>query len=80
MLLAVSQRDNTDERTLGELFYFMIAEVSDKTHEESMQIIVEAMLSALQEEFHITAEQIEGFYEKFMSKLPNFMQRLLQAS
>ena len=42
MLLAVSKRDNEDKRTLGELFYLMIAEMADKTYQESMQIIVEA--------------------------------------
>ena len=45
-----------------------------------MMIIVEAMLTTVQEEFHITDEQIECFYNKFMSKLPESMQRLLQAN
>lgn len=80
MLLAVSKRDNEDKRTLGKLFYLMIAEMADKTYQESMQIIVEAMLAAVQEEFHITDEQVEVFYEKFMSKLPDSMLRLLQAA
>ena len=31
MLLAVSKRDNEDDRTLGELFYIMISEVADIT-------------------------------------------------
>ena len=80
MLLAVSKRDNEDDRTLGELFYIMIAEVADMTYHEAMQIIVEAMLATVQEEFHITDEQVEKFYTKFMSKLPEPMQRLLQAA
>ena len=50
------------------------------TYHESMMIIVEAMLATVQEEFHITDEQIECFYSKFMSKLPESMQRLLQAN
>ena len=80
MLLAVSKRDNEDDRTLGELFYIMISEVADITYHESMQIIVEAMLATVQEEFHIADAQVETFYAKFMSKLPESMQRLLQAS
>ena len=59
MLLAVSKRDNEDDRTLGELFYIMISEVADITYHESMQIIVEAMLATVQEEFHIDDAQIE---------------------
>ena len=80
MLLAVSNRDNEDDRTLGELFYLMVSEVADITYHESMMIIVEAMLATVQEEFHITDEHIECFYNKFMSKLPESMQRLLQAN
>ena len=73
MLLAVSKRDNEDDRTLGELFYIMISEVADITYHESMQIIVEAMLATVQEEFHIADAQLEAFYAKFMSKLPEPM-------
>lgn len=80
MLLAVSKRDNEDDRTLGELFYIMISEVADITYHESMQIIVEAMLATVQEEFHIADAQLEAFYAKFMSKLPEPMQHLLQAA
>ena len=80
MLLAVSKRDNEDKRTTGELFYLMIAEVADITYNESMQIIVEAMLATIQEEFHITDEHIKTFYEKLMSKLPASMKHLLQTT
>ena len=61
-------------------FYIMISEVADITYHESMQIIVEAMLATVQEEFHIADAQVETFYSKFMSKLPESMQRLLQAA
>ncbi len=80
MLLAVSERDNEDDRTLGELFYIMISEVVDITYHESTQIIVEAMLAKVQEEFHITDALVETFYAKLMSKLPESVQRLLQAA
>ena len=48
MLLAVSKRDNEDDRTLGEVFYLMVSEVADITYHESMMIIVEAMLATVQ--------------------------------
>ena len=57
MLLAVSKRDNEDDRTLGELFYLMVSEVADITYHESMMIIVEAMLATVQEEFHTESMQ-----------------------
>ena len=58
----------------------MISEVADITYHESMQIIVEAMPATVQEEFHIADAQVETFYSNFMSKLPESMQRLLQAA
>lgn len=38
----------------------MVSEVADITYHESMMIIVEAMLATVQEEFHITDEQIDA--------------------
>ena len=45
-----------------------------------MQIIVEAMLATVKEVFHIADAQLEAFYEKFLSKLLESMQSLLQAA
>jgi len=47
MLLAISKRDNEDERTLGELFFLMIAAVADIACHEYLQIIVKAMLATI---------------------------------
>ena len=76
-----------DSSSTGVVFYLKlptpitgVSVVADITHHESMQIIVEAMLATVQEEFHIADAQLEAFYAKFMSKLPEPMQRLLQAA
>ena len=58
----------------------MVSEVADITYHESMMIIVEAMLATVQEEFHITDEQIECLYRKFIYKLSESMQCVLQVS
>ena len=47
---------------------------------QSTDISMEAMLATVKEVFHIADAQLEAFYEKFMSKLPESMQRLLQAA
>lgn len=57
----------------------MISEVADMTYQGAILIIVKAMLEAVRDEFHITNEQVECFYEKFMLKLPKSMQCPLQA-
>ena len=78
MLLAVAKRNNEDERTLGELFYIMVKEVADMTFNESMAILVKAMLSAVQSVFMVTDSQTEVFIERFMEKLPSYMRSCIQ--
>lgn len=80
MLLSVSKRDDEDSRTIGKLFYLMIEEVADITFNQSMQILVDAMLATVQETFRLTDAQVENFYKDFLSKLPAPMNRLLQAA
>ncbi len=58
----------------------MIAEVVDITYHEFMQIIVEAILEIIQEEFYLTTKQLKALYERFMEKLLELMQQLLQAT
>ena len=78
MLLAVSKRDNEDERTIGELFYLMVNEVADLTYSESMLMIATAMLEAVQGMFRLTDAQMDELMERFMSNLPEHLRRSLQ--
>ena len=78
MLLSVAKRTDEDQRTLGELFYYLVLEAEDITFCESMQIIIEAMIATVQEYFHLTEEQIEEFTADFIEKLPPHMKNRLQ--
>lgn len=78
MFLAVSKRDNEDERTIGELFYLMVNEVADLTYSESMLMIATAMLEAVQGMFRLTDAQMDELMERFMSNLPEHLRRSLQ--
>jgi len=78
MLLAVSKRDNEDERTIGELFYLMVSEVADLTYSESMLMIATAMLEAVQGMFRLTDAQMDELMERFMNNLPEHLRRSLQ--
>lgn len=42
MLLSVAKRNDEDMRTLGELFYMMVEEMTDVTFHKSMLILQEA--------------------------------------
>ena len=77
MLLAVSKRDNEDERTIGELFYLMVSEVADLTYSESMLMIATAMLEAVQGMFRLTDAQMDELIERFMNNLPEHLRRSL---
>lgn len=78
MLMSVAKRDDEDERTLGELFYYMVDELADITFSHSMQLITEAMLASVQKVFHASDEQIAEFTADFISRLPEYMQELLK--
>ena len=80
MLLAVLKRDEEDARTIGELFFLTVSEVADMTYQESLLILLAAMLTSMQKTFQLSEEQIEAFYIGFAHKLPAPMQHLLRIS
>ncbi len=49
MLLAMEQRQNEDQRTLGELFFFLVDEMADITFSRSLGILMDALMASLQE-------------------------------
>ena len=78
MLLAVANRNNEEERKLGELFYLMVSEVADISFKESMLLIVSAMLDAVEDMFRLTDMQVNVLIERFLGKLPNHLRHNLQ--
>ena len=80
MLMSVAKRNNEDERTLGELFYFMVEEVADITFNQSMKILMDAMLESIKAIFQATEEQLTAFTNDFINRLPDCMQKPLLAA
>lgn len=77
MILSVSQRSNTDDRTVGELFWIFTAEAVEITYNHSLCLILQALLETIQEFFHATEEQMDAFVTRFMTRLPSHLQRAL---
>lgn len=77
MMLALEQRKDEDERTLGELFFFFCDELSDITFSESFQIILTAMFESIYVVFRVTDSQINDFIQEFVKRLPIFLQTAL---
>lgn len=77
MMIAMEQRRNEDDRSLGEIFFFFTDELADITFAESFQIILRAMFECIYTVFQVTDEQIDTFIEMFVDRLPEYMRRAL---
>ena len=78
MMLAVTQRCNTDDKTICELFFCLMDELADITFSQSMRIIIDALMDTVMEYFHITEQQLEEFTASFIQRLPKYMQKALE--
>ena len=77
MLLAMEQRQNEDQRTLGELFFFLVDEMADITFYRSLSILMDAFMASLQELLKLSDEQLARFTADFESRLPEYLRNAL---
>ena len=80
LMLALEQRQNEDDRTLGDIFFFFVDELADITFSESLRILLTAMLDAIKVIFQPTEEQIHLLIESFMGRLPTYISTALSKS
>ena len=73
MLLAMEQRQNEDQRTLGELFFFLVDEMADITFSRSLAILMAALMASLQEILKLSDEQLTAFTADFEARLPEYL-------
>ena len=77
MLLATEQRQNEDQRTLGELFFFLVDEMADITFSRSLGILMDALMASLQEILKLSDEQLSALIADFESRLPEYLRNAL---
>ncbi len=77
LMIAMEQRRNEDDRTLGEIFFFFTDELRDITFGESFQIIITAMIDSVCAIFQPTEDQFELFIEMFFGRLPEYIRNSL---
>jgi len=72
ILLAVENRNNTDFRTIGALFTICCDEKEDIKFKflEALQLLIDALKTALQEKLYLTKETLNEFIDYFVSCLP----------
>lgn len=80
LMIAIEQRCNEDDRTLGEIFYYLTDELADITFGQSLQIILTAMFESLYTIFQVTESQVDAFIEMFVNSLPEYLQNSLVRS
>ena len=77
MLLAMEQRQNEDQRTLGELFFFLVDKMADITFSRSLAILMAALMASLQEILKLSDEQLTAFTSDFEARLPEYLRHAL---
>ena len=71
------QRQNEDQRTLGELFFFLVDEMADITFSRSLGILMDALMASLQEILKLSDEQLTAFTTAFETRLPEYLRNAL---
>ena len=78
MLLALEHRHQVDERSLGELFYLCCDEMDDITFQESLNLILEAMIASVETVLGLSKNQVSSLVEHFVGILPESLQNRLK--
>lgn len=77
MMIALEQRRNEDDRTLGELFFLFTDELADITFARAFQIIMDALIESLQAIFRLSEAQVQQLMNDFLGRIPVYMQKSL---
>ena len=81
MILAVQHREETDDRTIGELFYLMVSELSDLTFTEAISYLITLFQDILAKEGALEEDIINDILSRFIAKLPtHYKNRFLNDS
>ena len=77
ILIAMAQRQNENQRTLGELFFFLVNEIADITFSRSLGILMDALMASLQVILKLSDEQLTAFTADFEARLPEYLRNAL---
>ena len=70
VMLAYLNRVQTDERTLGELFFRSCEELADITLQEAFQLLIKVFAEYVLEKQRLAEEDLEALFETFLLALP----------
>ena len=78
MMLALEQRRNTDEQSLGELFYLAIDQLEDLCYLDALSALISLMIDCAQEAEILDEEQVNQLLDLFVAKLPDLWGKCLK--
>lgn len=76
-MLAVESRNNLDNRTIGELFYYYSDEIEDIKLSESLMIIIDTLRHALNHLPMISQEVANMIMDTFLNSIPHSLKQKL---
>lgn len=77
MILAVQERETKDDRTIGELFYLLIDELSEIPVAEAIHQLVDLFKEVLTDEYILNERILDNILCKFIAQLPKNLQKQL---
>ena len=77
MMLALEQRRQIDERSIGELFFLTIDELEDLRYLDALSLLLELLINCAKEANILDEKQLKKLLNLFLAKLPDFWGRCL---
>ena len=78
MLLATEQQKKMKtEECVGELFFFLVDEMADITFNQSLSILMDALIAILQEILRLSDAQLAIFTADFEARLAKYLRNAL---
>lgn len=69
-MLSYLQRISTDERTIGELFWYIFEDDKNTEFEIAMNIVMALFAEKIADEFHLSRKKVAEMLEQFLSTIP----------
>jgi len=73
MFLCLENRENKDERSLGELFFVVCDELEDISFQFAFSLIISVLECSLRDSLHLATARIDLLVQHFIAALPAFI-------
>ena len=76
IMMAVEQRKENDQRTMGLMFHFFCDEQKGKAFSEALTLLLSLLVDKMTEFLFLSKQQINVFMDKFIDSLPSHFNAL----